>query len=342
MTELFPSHFCLNGRVQSIETLIEKVQDDLADFLREWYNDKHYIVVKTSGSTGQPKQIQLEKAFVAQSAYRTINYFKLNKGSRLLLCLPMQYIAAKLMVVRALLGHLDLHQVSPNSDFQCLQNAENFQLVAMVPNQVAKLLKNTLALTKIEVLLIGGSALPLSLDTALQAVPMACYLGYGMTETATHIALRRINGKQRSEFYECLEGIHVQLSNDCLVINMPLLTSALQTNDLAVLEGESSFKILGRADNMIISGGIKYQPEQLEKRLEAYLNQPFFIASEPDEHLGERIILVIEGEETSQQVKDLSVIFCQVFTRYETPKVVYFQTSLLRTRTGKLIRKISR
>lgn len=343
--ELFPSHITLNGQQTSIDSLLttsqktESWEAEWLEFIKEWYNSSSVIKVQTSGSTGTPKSIQLKKEFVAASALRTIHFFNLQEGDQVLHCLPSRYIAGKLMLVRALLGKLDLIAIDPASDFSILQNTK-FKFAAMVVNQVHKVLQLPRESCHLDYLLIGGSAVPLELEEKLQTINTACYSSYAMTETATHIALRKLNGNSLSSYYHCLEGISVALSEQaCLQIHMPGLEHKfLQTTDLAELKDNKSFRILGRADHVIISGGIKFSPEQLEKKLEPFISQPFFISSLPHEILGQQLILMIEGKADSLLEQAIQKTCEQHLTKYEQPKLIRFINQLPRTENGKLKR----
>jgi o-succinylbenzoate---CoA ligase len=346
---LFPKHIILNGEKILVDDFFTKPQKsgsekELAGFLKEWYSGENFIEVKTSGSTGSPKTIRLTKDFVLQSAQRTLRFFQLKKGDQVLHCLPLKYIAGKLMVVRALIGNLDLFAVDPATDFAFLQN-KKFRFAAMVPQQVSKILDAEPSpgawFQHLEQLLIGGSAVPQSLEERLQNLPTACYSGYAMTETATHIALRKINGTGADEFYRCLDEIRVGLSkNGCLQIFMPGLTEQpLQTTDLAELKDEKTFRILGRSDNVIISGGIKFSPEQIEKKLEPFITEPFLISFLPHESLGEQLVLVVEGEKSEKEIKRLKEICRRELEKFERPRQIRFITQLPRTANGKLKRK---
>lgn len=354
--DIFPDTLCINGTVHRVKTLLQEdrqvcppgIESDVIDFLAQWYGPQNFIAVHTSGSTGVPKTIFLDKKFVAQSAMRTLEFFELKPGQRILLCLPLRYIAGKLMVVRALLGRLDLCTAEPTDDFAFLAQCRDtpFRFAAMVPNQVIKLLAYPERFEGLGALLIGGSALPATLETELQTVPTACFASYGMTETATHIALRRINGPDASDLFHCLDDISVDLSpNGCLAIEMPGLNKSdvsgapLITNDLAELIDSVTFRILGRADNVIISGGIKYFPETIEKKLESAIEQPFFIGSLPDETLGCRMVLVIEAMPDNLLEKSVAQLFVQYLDRYERPKKIVFKKPFKRTETGKIIRQ---
>nr|WP_319392961.1 AMP-binding protein [uncultured Desulfobacter sp.] len=347
---IFPDTLILNGTEHRVKTLLQSqacvpgMESDVLGFLAQWYGSENTITAHTSGSTGPPKAIFLGKQFVAQSAMRTLDFFNLKPKARVLLCLPLRYIAGKLMVVRALLGGLDLCTADPTDDFAFLAHtrASPFRFAAMVPNQVSKLLEAPERFEGLERLLIGGSALSSGLENGLGDVPTACFASYGMTETATHIALRRINGQKASDRFQCLDQIQVGLSErGCLTIEMPGLdVPSLVTNDLAELDGPESFRILGRADNVIISGGIKYFPEVLEKKLEDLIACPFFIGSQPDEILGHKIVLVVEARADEDMKKKLVTHFTQRLDRYERPRDILFKDTLKRTETGKIIRQI--
>ena len=339
---LFPKHIRLNGKDVVIAKLIKSSTEksDFIEFLAEWYSKESFIKVKTSGSTGKPKIIKLEKDFVAASARRTIQFFQLKKGDRILHCLPEKYIAGKLMIVRALIGELDLNTVSPETNFSFLQT-EKFKFAAMVPAQVNKILESEPSYFKnLDQLLIGGSAIPFSIEKELQNISTACYSSYAMTETATHIALRKLNGKGADEFYHCLDDIQVQLSEEnCLQILMPGLTAQpLQTTDLAELKDEKTFRILGRNDNVIISGGIKYSPEQLEKKLEPFIEIPFQISSIPHESLVEQLVLVLEGNKNDNVANEINKICQEQLSKYEQPRQIIFIQHFPRTKNDKINR----
>lgn len=342
--ELKPKHIKLNGQSVELSKLLQKTQfesdweNDFYTFLKEWYSDENFIRVQTSGSTGIPKTIELKKNFVAASAQRTLKFFNLKANDKIVHCLPTKYIAGKLMLVRAVIGKLDLHLVDPASDFDMFEK-QSFKFAAMVPTQVSKLFK--LEICNLEQLLIGGDAISVNLEKQLQEIETACFSSYGMTETATHIAIRTLNGKKESSFYNCLEDISVQLANNkSLQILMPgLNTSFLQTNDIAELMDDTTFQILGRVDNVIISGGIKYSPEVIEKKLEADLVFPFMISSFPDEKLGKRIVLLVEHEENEELSNKLNFILKSKLTKFECPRQVVFVDNLPNTENGKLKRK---
>jgi O-succinylbenzoic acid--CoA ligase len=312
---------------------------ELYTFLQAWFTDSKTIVAQTSGSTGEPTSIELPKQVMIKSAERTIEYFGLRKGNRILLSLPCRYIAGKMMVVRAIAGQMDLCTVDPSSEFDLLLN-DTFAFGAMVSNQVFKLLEVPSGIEKLEHihnLLIGGSSIPTTMETTISHLKSRVVSTYGMTETASHIAIRELSGEKRSDVYNCLKGISVTLSeNDCLQIHVQVGHEPLQTNDIAEVLSPTSFRILGRADDVIISGGIKYWPETIEKKLESLISKRFIISAMPDEKLGEKIVLVIE--DTPIDIEGLQQRAAELLSPFERPKLVCFLEKFPQTPNGKLRR----
>jgi len=312
---------------------------ELYSFLNEWFTDSDFIIAQTSGSTGEPKSIELHKSMILKSAERTIDYFGLKKDDRILLSLSCKYIAGKMMVVRAIAGQMNLIAVDPASNFDFLLN-ENFDFGAMVPNQVFKILGQPTGkenLQNVRNLLVGGSAISSNLEAQIAQLSNRVVSTYGMTETASHIAIRELSGIRKSDNYHCLLGISVSLNeNNCLQIHLPELNEPLRTNDLAELQSATSFRILGRTDSMIISGGIKYSPEAIEKKLESLFNQRFVISSVPDEKLGEKLVLVIEGK--SSPIASIQEELKALLPAFEQPRMILFMEQFPETNSGKIIR----
>ena len=240
-----------------------KLQQTLSDwehefylFVQEWFNGNDFVEVKTSGSTGQPKPIRLPKQVMQKSAERTIQYFNLKENDRLLLSLSCRYIAGKMMVVRAFAGKMNLSVVDPATDFSFLDQ-EKFDFGAMVPLQIGNVLEAKEGKANIENirhLLVGGSAVSAQLENKISALGNDVVSTYGMTETASHIAVRKLSGNNRSENYHCLPGISIRKNeDDCLEIFAEGQDGWLTTTDLVEIISSSEFKILGRADHFILN-----------------------------------------------------------------------------------------
>lgn len=312
---------------------------ELYTFLKEWFTPSDFIEAQTSGSTGKPQNIRLPKTTMKRSASRTIEFFGLQAGNRILLSLPCRFIAGKMMVLRAIIGRMDLRTVHPSSDFDLLTD-ENFDFGAMVPNQVFKLLESPSGKARLENirnLLIGGSAIPANLEAQISQLKSRVVSTYGMTETASHIAIRELSGEKRSDVYHCLSGISVTAGeNECLQIHIAESKEPLQTKDIAEILSSTSFRILGRVDDVIISGGIKYWPEKIEKTLQSAIHGRFVISSLPDEKLGEKLVLVIEGEPTDSEI--ILQKSAEILAPFERPKAIYFICKFPETPNGKLKR----
>lgn len=310
------------------------------EFLAEWNNGEAFVTVKTSGSTGTPKQMLVEKERMLASARMTCDFLGLKEGDTALLCMPVDFIAGKMMVVRSIERGLKLSAVEPsNHPFKGLSQA--FDLVAMVPSQVYETLKTPAEadiLAQCRNIIIGGGAISAELQRMIEAKDFegCVWSSYGMTETLSHVALRRLNGPEASEWYTPFEGVEVSLNEDgCLAIKAPhVCKDILVTNDIAEIH-EGRFRIKGRKDNVICSGGIKIQIEEVEELLRPHLTEPFAITKKPDEKFGEAVVLVTESADL-ESLKDI----CQrVLPRYWNPKHIVRVASIPMTETGKPARK---
>lgn len=292
----------------------------LEDFFSEWNNDSDRVLVHTSGSTGKPKPMMVEKKRMLNSARITCDFLGLKPGDSALLCMSLDYIAGKMVVVRSIERHLHLISVSPsghplkNIDLKDVNGKDvngEITFAAMVPMQVYNTLQvpeERERLTHIRHLIIGGGAIDASLEKELQALPgnIAIWSTYGMTETLSHIALRRINGAEASEWYQPFDSVKIsQTEEGCLVIDAPLVCAeTLVTNDIVEIESyiynkveKTRFRIKGRKDNVICSGGIKIQIEEVEEFLKPHLEKPFMLAKKKDEKFGEIAVLLTEDED---------------------------------------------
>ena len=298
----------------------------LEDFLSEWNNDSDRVLVHTSGSTGKPKPMMVEKKRMLNSARITCDFLGLKPGDSALLCMSLDYIAGKMVVVRSIERHLHLISVSPSGhplkDIN-LKDANGkdvngeITFAAMVPMQVYNTLQvpeERERLTHVRHLIIGGGAIDASLEKELRSLPgnIAIWSTYGMTETLSHIALRRINGAEASEWYQPFDSVKIsQTDEGCLVIDAPLVCAeTLVTNDIVEIESyiynkvekhekveKLRFRIKGRKDNVICSGGIKIQIEEVEALLKPHLEKPFMLAKKKDEKFGEIAVLLTEDED---------------------------------------------
>jgi len=296
------------------------------------------IIQLSSGSTGDPKSFMLSREAMQQSAHRTLSYFKLKEGERVLLSLPVHFIAGKMMVVRALIGGLDLILTEPTS--RPLENTHgSFGFGAMVPLQIEESLKHGDPLERISKLLIGGGELhPATRDRLSSLDKPEVYESFGMTETYTHFALKRINGQMRDSHFKLLDGVRAGLDvRGCLEVEIPGITSGpLRTNDLAEINPQGDgFSWLGRFDNLINSGGIKIIPELLEEQVRECIGQECLVLSEPDRKLGNRLVLVVEFEGNDPPVDQWLELLRDRLSPYELPRRIATIQSLPRNASMK-------
>lgn len=323
----------------------------LEDFFSEWNNDSDRVLVHTSGSTGKPKPMMVEKKRMLNSARITCDFLGLKPGDSALLCMSLDYIAGKMVVVRSIERHLHLISVSP-SGHPLKDINEEITFAAMVPMQVYNTLQvpeERERLTHIRHLIIGGGAIDASLEKELQALPgnIAIWSTYGMTETLSHIALRRINGAEASEWYQPFDSVKIsQTEEGCLVINAPLVCAeTLVTNDIVEIEPyiynkveKTRFRIKGRKDNVICSGGIKIQIEEVEEFLKPHLEKPFMLAKKKDEKFGEIAVLLSEDK----GIKKVEATIRRLLSdhKYWIPREFLHVDHLPLTETGKPKRSI--
>ena len=311
----------------------------IEEFLAQWNDTSDVIEVHTSGSTGKPKRLLVEKQRMVNSARITCDFLGLKEGDTALLCMPLDYIAGKMVVVRSLVSHLHLISVMPSSH-PLKDVTQPIDFAAMVPLQVYSSLQEPAErerLLSIRHLIIGGGAIDDSLESQLQQFPNAVWSTYGMTETLSHIALRRISGENSSLWYSPLEGVDVSLSSDsCLEIFAPKVNpEKLHTNDIAELrtlpDGSKEFRILGRKDNVIDSGGIKIQAEEVERLLRPHLSCGFMITKVSDARLGEAVTLLVESDD----VDNILAVCKHVLPRHWVPRHIFPESHIPITETGK-------
>ena len=306
-------------------------------FLNEWKNEEEFVIVHTSGSTGKPAEIRLNKEMMRASARRTIEFFGLREGMRALLCLSPDFVAGKMMIVRALECGMDLVLREPGGDLLAA-NDRTIDFAAMVPLQIQKLLSESPErLRHVRRILIGGAELGAGSSEKLAELVSESYESYGMTETASHVALRKCGGTDR--IFRALPGIRFSTDErDCLVIRLDEPVREFITNDCIRLLGEREFEWLGRADHVVNSGGIKLHPSELESKTEGLIAASHYFTGIPDERLGQALVLVIEGNASDSDSR-LMERLSERLGKYELPKAIYYIPRLKRTENGKIRRE---
>lgn len=315
------------------------VDDAVAAFLTEWYSDADYVEGHTSGSTGEPKTVRLLKADMRASARLTNQYLNIDERSLLLLCLSPSYIAGKMMIVRAVEAKASLWVVKPSST-PLATVRRSVSLAAMVPMQVAATLQQSdgmQQLSMVDCLLVGGAPLSRETEQQLLSLPTTVYVTYGMTETVSHVALRRVG----ECCYKALGDVTFGADErDCLVIQAPRLSvGRLVTNDIVALKNDKSFEWKGRYDNVIMSGGLKFCAEVLEQKIATVISSRYYIKSAPDNRLGQRVVLVIEDKPyDDSRLSALREALARHLSQYEMPREICFMSHFEMTESGKVKR----
>lgn len=295
-----------------------------------------YIEARTSGSTGEPKCIRLSKEFVTESASRTNRFFSIASDSRLHSCVGADFIGGKMMAVRAeVAGCRFSYEPPTNRPLGAFSKSDRLDLVSVVPSQMVHILDNIEEMPEVKVLLIGGSAIDPGLRVRIIDSELTAYETYGMTETASHVAVRIIDDVH--DWFETLDGVRVRLdSRGCLVV---CFSSGYEvvTNDLAEVATDRRFKIKGRWDHVIITGGKKVNPYDVERKISSVIDSPYMITSRADMKWGRKVVLQIEGDDVGNK-EELIEMLKKMLSPWEVPKTVEWVRCLPRTDNGKLKR----
>ena len=358
-TPALPTSLLLNGREYAyatireypaqLDTTLNGYEARVLEFVRQWLTGAQEFVLHTSGSTGTPSAITLRRRQLEASARRTADFFDLGPGDRALVCLNCEYIGGMMMLVRGLERNLHLTVVEPHADpFTFVADEVNFDFSAFVPLQLQAVLAagRTPRLNKMKAFLIGGAPVNAALTQQLQPLQAAAWLTYGMTETCSHVALRRLNGPHASSSFRVLPGIAAgQDERGCLTLRGDVTNDQLIiTNDVVRLLDAHTFEWLGRADFVINSGGVKVPAEKVELVLDVALaeigaSRRCFVAGQPDERLGQAVTAFIEGKPLTQaQESQLRSLLAARLVRYEQPRQLRYVPTFAATPNGKLDR----
>lgn len=308
------------------------ITEEAEKFLEEWNDSGPYITAHTSGSTGSPKPIKLLKTDLTVSAEATCRFFGIDRGDRLLCPLSAGYIAGKMMIVRAIVADADLIFETPSKK-PLKKDYGRIRLLPIVPSQLAGI--DVTALRSVDNLLIGGAPLSPEQEKYAAELPCRAFASYGMTETASHIALREI-GKE--DFFTALPGVSFETDDyGCLKLILPDFSfRELQTNDMVELLSDKRFRWIGRKDNVVISGGLKLHPELIEKKICDHIGAPFYLIGEDDDEWGQKLVLYVEGP----SVPDMENKLRKILEGVEMPKSIRYVSAFSRTESGKIKRKL--
>jgi len=318
---------------------------DIWAFIQSFLNPKvNTFSIFTSGSTGKPRLIEHSREQLNSSAKATIDLFNLKEGNKALLALPVKHIGGRMMIVRSVLAKLKLVYVPVSSKpLNGIAAQDKFDFTAFTPMQFSNILNDvaTKKAKNISTVILGGGEISNSLHSKIEKLKLSVFHTYGMTETASHVAVKKLNGADASEKFIALPSITFSVdARNCLIIHAPLFSKeTFTTNDIVELESPTSFVWKGRFDNVINSGGIKIQAETIERKLHKFIASRFFFTAEKDEILGERVVLVIEARPYDEkQILQLVKILDKHLDKYERPRQLSFVYKFRETEVGKVMR----
>lgn len=331
---------------QGDSTAQSEFEKSCLDFIFHWLNDRQTFVLQTSGSTGSPKQIEVKREQLIASAESTIAALGLKENDQALVCLPTQYIAGIMMLVRCLVGNLVIAAVEPSANpLSKLPSDKTIDFAALVPYQAENIYAEMglEGFSRIKQIIVGGAPVSAKLMDILNNAPSTIYQTYGMTETLSHIALQKISGTEADRCFKSLPGVRLAIDErNCLIIHVSYLPQAIITNDVVEMISDNSFLWLGRADHIINSGGVKVYPEKVEKQVEKVfdllsIGKRFFIAGTPDEKLGTKVTLIIESIDKIDQ-EEVIELLREHLKSHELPKSFLYANTFEMTPTNKINR----
>ncbi len=302
------------------------------------------ISIFTSGSTGVSRQIVHTKQAIFNSAQMTCNALGLEQGNAALLSLPANKVGGMMMIARSFISKMNLCCIKPTSNpFNEIRSDLKIDFVAFTPMQFYAVMNDVDAFKKasgISKIILGGQEVDSKLAQRIRDMQNEVYLTFGMTETISHIALKRLNGKSPDNYFTLLPDVKISIDErSCMIVDAPKLgCNHLATNDIISIVAGNKFEWLGRWDNVINSGGVKIYPEEIEHLLQPYISNPFFIAGLPDNKLGQKVVMIIEAEKISDAQNTEFLNAFAYLEKIKRPKEIWFAKTFVRTENGKIKR----
>jgi o-succinylbenzoate---CoA ligase len=337
----------LNGRAIAHSVF----ETNVLKFIQKWFEPTGEFSQHTSGSTGDPKLITISREQMIASARLTEKALKLNASDVALVCLDPEYIAGKMMIVRSFVTNMKIIAVTPSSNpFAGLESNYKIDFTALVPVQLTEVVhaNTSFWLNRVKKIIVGGAQVSEHLQKKLAPFSSEIFATYGMTETISHVALQHLNGPLQSDYFVTLPEITISTDDrGCLVIQVPFLNRAIRTNDLVKIQDSNHFKWLGRADNLINSGGIKVIPEKVEREISRIIGalgqkSAVMVTSIPDDRLGSKIICLLEGSLDNITIENINGKLKASLSPYEIPKAFFTNIPFAVTDNGKLNRSLTK
>jgi|TARA_B110000503_G_scaffold10210_1_gene13836 o-succinylbenzoate---CoA ligase len=307
--------------------------------VKKWAKNTLSFALHSSGSTGDPKEIKLDRSLLQWSAMGTKSALNLGDNISILCCLPIEKTGGFMQLIRALVWNCPIHFVTPTNDPSLHLNSSHYSLTSLTPTQLENILAQDFTPSSSITILVGGAPISPRLEEKLSTTGLRFIETYGMTETASHIALREVG---KDSLFKAQDGVVLSVIEDCLSISIPELGLNVLTHDIVELS-DQRFKLLGRSDDVINSGGVKIHPVLIEPLIavslaSAGINRTFYLSKKPNTVFGEIAVLVLEGE-AIQDSSYLIELLKRDIPAYQHPKELVFVDQIQFTNTGKVIRK---
>ncbi len=307
--------------------------------VKKWVNNSLSFTLYSSGSTGNPKEIKLDRSLLQWSAMGTKSALNLGDDISILCCLPIEKTGGFMQLIRALVWDCPIHFVKPTNDPSTHLNSSHYSLTSLTPTQLENILTQDFTPSSSITILVGGAPISPGLEEKLSTTGLRFIETYGMTETASHIALREVG---KDSLFKAQDGVVLSVIEDCLSVSIPELGLNVLTHDIVEFTNHR-FKLLGRSDDVINSGGVKIHPVLIEPLIavslaSAGINRAFYLSKKPNTVFGEITVLVIEGE-AIQDSSYLLELLKRDIPAYMHPKELVFVDQIQFTETGKVIRK---
>jgi O-succinylbenzoic acid--CoA ligase len=284
------------------------------------------IQIQSSGSTGAPKQFTFSYEQATASAQTSNDFFKVTKDSHFLLCLDIRFVASKMMIYRAFVAGAKLTVVKPSLHFYEDIGDQKFQFLSLTPIHLHHILENKpQVLCQFKTILLGGARITSNLNTKIEELNTTArfFESFGMSETLSHFAVRNISEHEIG--FRMLSGFqfHTNSDNQLIIAHSTILPNPIVSNDIVEQINENRFRFVGRRDFIINSSGIKINPEVEEDQLLPFFRQPFILASEPNDKLGEQLILILKSSEGQTKNEIMKILKSSTIDRILIPKEIY-------------------
>ena len=271
------------------------------------------VVSLTSGTTSNPKPVELSFQAMSSSANSLYRAADLDDSARWLCCLPPYYIAGLAVIARSWIKEVpvsfhntfDLEKVSNEI------NSNSVDAISLIPNQLKQLLDANVDLSKLQTILVGGSSVDFNLQNTVLNLGLNVHFTYGLTETFGGICLDHklfdnteaeiVNGQIYLRSGSMMSGYR---HDQRLTFHKLTHDGWFATGDLGTYEN-NILNVTGRIDDLINSGGIKIEPLLIEKAMQSIGYNQAIVVATPHNKLGQCLTVVFNNKSDISGIKKI-------------------------------------